>query len=138
MPGSRTTSGQPRARSRGASPSTSRRRRGDPDLVNPEFGFECRNAEGVTVFGFKRSLDDGPEEPAKLATGERAQISATIEGVLMQGTYYIRCWVVRDSEAGEIGLQFIDILKFEVIGGLWGPGIVSVPAEMRITTEEDG
>jgi ABC-type polysaccharide/polyol phosphate transport system ATPase subunit len=107
------------------------------DLVSPEFGFECRNAEGVTVFGFKRSLDGDPEAPAKLAKGERAHISATIEGVLMQGTYYIRCWVVRDSEAGEIGLQFIDILRFEVIGGLWGPGIVSVPADMRITTEEE-
>jgi ABC-type polysaccharide/polyol phosphate transport system ATPase subunit len=106
------------------------------ELISPEFGFECRNAEGVTVFGFKRSLEGDAGTPTKLTKGERARISATIDGVLMQGTYYIRCWVVRDAEAGEIGLQFIDILRFEVVGGLWGPGIVSVPADMQITTEE--
>jgi hypothetical protein len=53
----------------------------------------------------------------------------------MPGVYVIRCWVVRDAGVEEIALQFIDILKFEVEGGPGGPGLVSVPAAVEITTE---
>ena len=63
------------------------------------------------------------------------RIAATIDGALMPGMYVIRCWVVRDAGVEEIALQFIDILKFEVIGTSPGPGIVSVPAEVEISTE---
>jgi ABC-type polysaccharide/polyol phosphate transport system ATPase subunit len=103
------------------------------DLANPEFGFECRNAEGVTVFGFKQALDE--DRSTSLAAGERARIAATIDGALTPGIYVIRCWVVRDAGAEEIALQFIDILKFEVQGGSGGPGLVSIPADVEITTE---
>ena len=105
---------------------------GHRDLANPEFGFECRNAEGVTVFGFKHALG---EEGASVDAGERVRIAATIDGALMPGIYVIRCWVVRDAGVEEIALQFIDILKFAVEGGLGGPGLVSVPAEVQITAE---
>jgi ABC-type sugar transport system ATPase subunit len=104
------------------------------NLANPEFGFECRSAEGVTVFGFKRAL--GRSEEASMEAGERARITATIGGALMPGVYVIRCWVVRDAGAEEIALQWIDILKFEVVGPAAGPGLVSVPAEVEITTED--
>jgi ABC-2 type transport system ATP-binding protein len=105
------------------------------DLANPEFGFECRNAEGVTVFGFKRGLAEG--DGARIDQGERARIVATIDGALNPGVYVIRCWVVREAGVEEIALQFIDILKFEVLGAGWGPGMVSVPAEVEIITESD-
>jgi ABC-type polysaccharide/polyol phosphate transport system ATPase subunit len=104
------------------------------DLANPEFGFECRNTEGVTVFGFKHSLGEEKAQ-ASVDAGERVRIAATIDGALMPGVYVIRCWVVRDAGVEEIALQFIDILKFEVEGGPGGPGLVSVPAEVEITTE---
>jgi ABC-2 type transport system ATP-binding protein len=103
------------------------------DLANPEFGFECRNAEGVTVFGFKQALD---EDGASVDAGERVRIAATIDGALMPGIYVIRCWVLREAGVEEIALQFIDILKFAVEGGTGGPGLVSVPATVEITTED--
>jgi ABC-type polysaccharide/polyol phosphate transport system ATPase subunit len=106
------------------------------DFDNPEFGFECRNAEGVTVFGFKRAVGSG--EGASITAGERATIAATINGALTPGVYVIRCWVMRDAGDEEIALQFIDILKFEVVGDAPGPGIVSVPAEIEITTDGGG
>jgi ABC-type polysaccharide/polyol phosphate transport system ATPase subunit len=104
------------------------------NLANPEFGFECRNAKGVTVFGFKHELGEG--EGASVDAGERVRIAATIDGSLMPGVYVIRCWVVRDAGVEEIALQWIDILKFEVEGGPGGPGLVSVPAAVEITTED--
>ncbi len=103
------------------------------DLANPEFGFECRNSEGVTVFGFKHALAEG--EGANVEEGERVRIGATIDGALMPGVYVLRCWVVRDAGVEEIALQFIDILKFEVHGGSGGPGLVSLPVTVEITTD---
>jgi ABC-2 type transport system ATP-binding protein len=105
------------------------------ELVNPEFGFECKNTRGVTVFGFKKSLGGGGGEPGRLAEGQRASIAATIEQALVPGTYYVRAWVVRDLDVEEIALQFIDILKFEVAGEKWGPGIVTVEPDVQITAE---
>jgi ABC-type polysaccharide/polyol phosphate transport system ATPase subunit len=108
------------------------------DLVNPEFGFECKNVNGVTVFAFKRSLEASAGEPSRLAAGQQATISATIDQSLVPGTYFVRAWVVRDLDVEEIALQFIDILKFEVVGGNWGPGIVVVDPDVEITAEENG
>jgi ABC-2 type transport system ATP-binding protein len=105
------------------------------DLVNPEFGFEFRTMEGVTAFGFKRSLEAKTGAPARLEAGERARIAVRIDNALMPGTYLIRCWVVRDLGAEEIALQFIDIIKFNVLGD-GGPGIVSLPADVQISTED--
>ena len=106
------------------------------ELLNPEFGFECRNADGVTVFGFKRSLDAEGAGPARLAAGGRARVEVTVDGALLPGTYYVRCWVVRDADGDDVALQYIDILKFDVLGDGTAPGLVSVPADVRITTGE--
>jgi ABC-2 type transport system ATP-binding protein len=106
------------------------------ELVNPEFGFECKNVDGVTVFSFKRSLAEAAGAPTRLAAGQRAHIEAAIDHSLVPGTYYVRCWVVRDLDVEEIALQFIDILKIEVTGEAWGPGVFSVEPEVEITTEE--
>jgi ABC-type proline/glycine betaine transport system ATPase subunit len=108
------------------------------ELVNPEFGFECKNVNGVTVFAFKRALEAETGKPSRLAADQLARISATINQSLVPGTYYVRAWVVRDLDVEEIALQFIDILKFEVVGGSWGPGIVVVDPEVEINTEENG
>jgi ABC-2 type transport system ATP-binding protein len=105
------------------------------ELVNPEFGFECKNSDLVTVFGIKRSLEAQIGEPTRLDAGQRARLGVRIDNALMPGTYVLRCWVIRDLDVEEIGLQFIDILKFEVVGPERGPGIISVPAEIRIATE---
>jgi ABC-2 type transport system ATP-binding protein len=106
------------------------------DLVNPRFGFECRTPEGVTIFGFRRSLDAEDGGPARLEQGRRATVTGTVENALTPGTYFIRCWVVSDADEDEVAMQFIDIFKFEVVGDRWGKGLVSLPAEVQITTEE--
>jgi hypothetical protein len=49
----------------------------------------------------------------------------------------MRCWVVRDLDSEEIALQVIDVLEFEVVGPDWGPGLVSVEPEVRVTRDED-
>jgi hypothetical protein len=108
------------------------------ELVNPEFGFECRSSDRVTVFGFKRPLEVEPGAPRRLELGKRVRIAAAFENDLAPGSYVMRCWVVRDSEPDEIALQVIDVLEFEVVGADSGPGIVSLPVEVQITTEEGG
>jgi ABC-type polysaccharide/polyol phosphate transport system ATPase subunit len=102
-------------------------------LVNPEFGWECRSSNRVTVFGLKRSLGSG--EGSVLEVGERARIDIDVENSLAPGTYVMRCWVVRDLDSEEIALQVIDVLEFEVTGPDWGPGIVSVEPEVRVTRD---
>jgi ABC-type polysaccharide/polyol phosphate transport system ATPase subunit len=106
------------------------------DLLNPEFGFECKNVNQVTVFSFKRSLGSAPAGPARLDAGERARIAVGVDNTLAPGTYTMRCWVIRDLAGGEIAMQIIDVLEFEVVGTESGPGVVSVRAEVEITAEE--
>jgi hypothetical protein len=108
------------------------------DMVNPEFGFECKNANRVTVFSFKRSLGSEGGEPARLDTGGRARIAVAADNNLAPGNYTIRCWVIRDLPDGEIAMQIIEVLEFVVEGDDWGPGVVSVPADVEITAEDGG
>jgi ABC-2 type transport system ATP-binding protein len=105
------------------------------DLVNPEFGFECRSSDGVSVFGLRRALSEQPGAPAQLDLGQRAKFDVTVENQLRPGTYYLRCWVVRDVDTEEVALQFIDILKFEVTGDDWGLGLMSVPGSVDIAVD---
>jgi ABC-type polysaccharide/polyol phosphate transport system ATPase subunit len=107
-------------------------------LVNPEFGIECKNSDLVTVFGVKRSLHSELEQEISIEAGERVRVAVEMENPLVPGSYLIRAWVVRDLSVEEIALQFIDILKLEVIGSGRDPGIVTLPAEVEITKEEGG
>ena len=105
-------------------------------LVNPEFGLECKNADLVTVFGVKGSPASKLEQPTRIQPGERVRVAVVMDNPLVPGSYLIRAWVVRDLNVEEIAIQFIDILKLEVIGTGWSAGVVSLPAELQVTRED--
>jgi hypothetical protein len=104
-------------------------------LVNPQFVFECKTNDLVTVFGVNGSLaSEG--EPARVEPGERVRLTVEMDNALVPGTYLIRAWVVRDLNPDEMAIQFIDILKFDVIGSGESLGVVSLPAEVEVSREE--
>jgi hypothetical protein len=108
------------------------------ELSAPIFGFHFHNAEGVHVFGFNQPLTVSEGQPDRIAAGERVQIGATIENPLLPGRYFVSCWVARNRNYGDIALQVIRPLDFVVFGTRPGPGIVSVPAEVKAVVEREG
>ncbi|MFN8161816.1 MAG: ABC transporter ATP-binding protein [Solirubrobacterales bacterium] len=105
------------------------------DLHSPVFGFHFKNAEGVQVFGFNRTLEVGKDEPDVLEAGRRVTISGTIENPLMPDRYFASLWVGRNRNQGDIALQVLHLLDFVVFGTRPGPGIVSIPTEVRAVPE---
>jgi ABC-type polysaccharide/polyol phosphate transport system ATPase subunit len=105
-------------------------------LINPQFGFECKTSDMVTVFGVNGSLTS-EGDPARVEPGERVRLTVEMDNALVPGTYLVRAWVVRDLNPDEMGLQFIDILKFDVIGDGTSLGVVSLPAEVVVSREEE-
>jgi ABC-2 type transport system ATP-binding protein len=104
-------------------------------LVNPQFGFECKTSDMVTVFGVMGSLTS-EAKTASVEVGERVRLKVEMDNPLVPGTYLVRAWVVRDLNPDEMGLQFIDILKFDVIGSGESLGVVSLPAEVDVSREK--
>ena len=65
-------------------------------------------------------------------------VAASFQNALRPGTYFVRCWVVRDmDEEEEVALQFIDVLRFDVVGESGGLGLVSLPADVEIRNGMD-
>jgi ABC-type multidrug transport system ATPase subunit len=105
------------------------------DLDRPSFALHFNNADGVQVFALKRDLDEesGPEV---LASGNQAQISASIENPLMPGRYTVVCWVAVTRNDEETAHQTLRLLDFVVFGVEGGPGIVSVEGELGVEVEK--
>ena len=97
------------------------------ELVSPVFGFHVINADGVPLFGFNRSLEDGEE---RIAAGARVRIAGTIENPLLPGRYSVSCMVSRNRTEGDLALHVIRLLEFVVYGTRPGPGSVSVKADV--------
>ncbi|HEY1236958.1 MAG TPA: ABC transporter ATP-binding protein [Solirubrobacterales bacterium] len=104
------------------------------DLVNPGFGLQVNNADGVHVFELDRKLA-GEGDGAFLAAGSRAEISATIENPLTPGRYAIVCWVAVLRNDEETAQQAMKLLNFVVFGIAKGQAIVSVPGELGIEVQ---
>jgi ABC-2 type transport system ATP-binding protein len=105
------------------------------ELSQPVFGFHCRNADGVHVFGFNRTLQLEDGEPDRIAPGQQVRISGTIENPLTPGRYVISCWVARNRNPGDIALQVIPALDFVVFGPRNTAGIVQVPNDVEAFPE---
>ncbi len=105
------------------------------DLVCPVFGFHVATADGVTVFGFNRSLELPDGEPEVLRAGQRARISGTIENRLLPGRYYVTALISRNRAGGDLALHPLRILDFVVFGTQPGSGSVSVQADVQAVVE---
>jgi ABC-type polysaccharide/polyol phosphate transport system ATPase subunit len=107
------------------------------DLDSPVFVFHFTNADGVHVFGFKRTLDTGEGKPDRVDNGNRVRISGTIENPLAPGRYFVTCWIGRDREPGDIALQVLRPLDFVVFGSReTGEGLVALDADVEAVPEE--
>jgi ABC-2 type transport system ATP-binding protein len=106
------------------------------DLVSPVFGFFFLTADGVTVFGFNRTLEPPDGEPDLLRAGQRVRISGTIENRLMPGRYYVSSMISRNRSQGDLALHVLRLLDFVVYGTRPGPGPVSVESDLKAVVEE--
>jgi ABC-type polysaccharide/polyol phosphate transport system ATPase subunit len=108
------------------------------DVPAPSFGFQIKNADGVQVCGFGTHLVDGDEPAERLAAGDRAQITATIENPLNPGRYSIDFWICRNRKLVDVVAGTHDLLDFVVYGSVWAPGIVSLEADLEARAERQG
>jgi Wzt-like putative exopolysaccharide export protein len=105
------------------------------DLEDPVFGFHFLNADGETVFGFNENLKLRPGESNRLAAGQRARISGTVENRLLPGRYVVNSWISRNRTQGDLALHVVRLLDFVVYGTRPGPGSVSMNADVAAEIE---
>ena len=106
------------------------------EMRKPLFNFIVADADGVNVFGFNRSLDVEDEVDDVLRAGQRVRIEATVENRLLPGRYSIGCWVWRHRDGGDVALQTFQMFSFVVYGLRTTPGLVSMPVESEVISEE--
>jgi ABC-2 type transport system ATP-binding protein len=106
-------------------------------LAEPRFAIHVTTAEGVVVFDVWTSLAEAG--PQRVALGERVRLSGRIDNDLVPGSYSIGGWVRRPSGKGELAVQGLRLLDFEVAGSSARAGVVTVDAEItavRVTEDE--
>jgi ABC-type polysaccharide/polyol phosphate transport system ATPase subunit len=102
-------------------------------IERPSFGFTFVNADGVSIGGVGKDLEDGG--PMRLEAGQRVTIEATVENPLAPGRYYAQCFVYRNHNYGDIVLHAPHVLDFVVFGSAL-PGVVALDSEVTTTVEE--
>jgi ABC-2 type transport system ATP-binding protein len=100
------------------------------DLERPKFVFHVRNADGVAVFGFTRTLDE------RVAAGRCVRLSGQIENRLVPGRHSLDCWVREDKAQGGMALQGLRLLQFVVYGAAGSDGLVTLETDVEPTLEE--
>jgi ABC-2 type transport system ATP-binding protein len=105
------------------------------DLEQPSFGFHCYSADGLEVFAFNRRLRLEEGQPDRLVDGQRVRIGGTIQNPLMPGRYFLKSWVARLRNPGDLALHGIDVLDFVVFGTDPRRGLVSVDADVDVAPD---
>jgi ABC-2 type transport system ATP-binding protein len=100
------------------------------DLVRPVFGFHFLTADGLTVFGFTRTLQLAEGEPDVLRAGQRVRITGTIENRLNPGRYYVSSLISRNRSVGDLALHVLRLLDFVVYGTHPAPGPVTMQTDI--------
>jgi len=99
------------------------------ELVNPIFVFHVRNADGLVVFAFTRTLEQS------VALGQRVRLGGEIENRLVPGSYSLECWIRQDRQSGDMALQPMRLAKFVVYGTAPRHGLVTAQAELEPVVE---
>jgi ABC-2 type transport system ATP-binding protein len=107
------------------------------DLDRPIFTFQFVTGDGIHLFSLNRRMTLPPGRPNRLAEGERARITGTIENRLTPGRYFVKCWVARARNPGDYGVQGMNVLDFVVFGPHQSPGLLAVDAEMEAVAENE-
>jgi len=100
------------------------------DVPGIGVGFILANADGIGVFQFGTGVakDDGT---VALTAGERIEVSAEVENLLLPGRYFVHCGVNRVG-GGDVMLYVHNATDFVVYGGEAQPqGIVELPHEIE-------
>jgi len=99
------------------------------DLSNPVFVVHVVNAEHVVVFGFTRTLNE------QVRAGQVMTLRGEIENALVPGRYTIDCWIRRDRDIGDMGVQGMRLIHFVVYGTAPRHGVVSLRTDVEPSLE---
>lgn len=103
------------------------------EIERPSFGFVFVNADGVDIGGVGINLEDGGTEV--LRAGQRVTVSARVENRLAPGRYFVKCWVYRNHNYGDVVLYAPHVIDFVVFGGAEA-GVIALEAETSVSVEE--
>jgi ABC-2 type transport system ATP-binding protein len=103
-------------------------------IERPSFGFTFVNADGVSIGGVGKDLEEDGG-PMQLEAGQRVTIEATVENPMAPGRYYAQCFVYRNHNYGDIVLHAPHVLDFVVFGNAL-PGVVALESKVTTTVEE--
>ena len=107
------------------------------DLERPSFTFQFVTADGIHLFSLNRTLTLPDGRPNRLAEGERARITGTIENPLTPGRYFVKCWVARARNPGDYALHGMNVLDFVVFGPHQSRGLLAVEADMEAVPQNE-
>ncbi len=99
------------------------------DLEEPRFTVHIMNEDHVLVFGFTRTLHE------RVRTGDLINLRGGIENMLVPGRYTIDCWIRRNREMGDMGVQAIRLIHFVVYGTAPRQGVVSLRTDVEPSLE---
>jgi ABC-type polysaccharide/polyol phosphate transport system ATPase subunit len=100
------------------------------ELERPTFVMHIRNAEGLVVFGFARTLE------GRVPAGGRVRLRGEIENRLVAGSYWLECWIRQDRDTRQMGLQSMRLIHFVVYGIAPRHGVVTLQTTVEPVVED--
>jgi ABC-2 type transport system ATP-binding protein len=104
------------------------------EMVEPTFMFHVQTEEGTVVFEFVLGLEGTGTD--RIPEGGRVRLVGRVDNPLVPGRYMLNCWARRDGETGDMSVQPLWLLKFDVYGtALQHHGLVSVDTDFHVEPE---
>jgi len=102
------------------------------ELASPIFAVHFVDARGNTIFGFNRELGGNGQV---VPEGGRVRIGGRIDNPLLNGRYFVECFVARSREQGDVALHRLRLLDFVVFGTGQDKGLVAVDNDVAAELE---